>query len=267
MRETKAIILAAGKGTRMGSELPKVLHTVAGRPMIEHSIERARQAGVGPIVVVVGYRAEAVRDALKSAGVQFAEQADQRGTGHAVAQATPFLEGFDGNVLVLYGDMPLLRPSTIRSLADTLEDTGAAAVVLTIELDNPPAFGRIVRDGDGRVIRMVEARDASVEELAIREVNVGAYCFDAVALLWALDRLRNDNDQGEYYLTDVIEILVSAGRPVETVVAGTLEETLGINDAFHLQFAERLSAIEYAENHYQLIDVVAAMERDRQQGA
>lgn len=263
MRETRAVILAAGKGTRMGSDLPKVLHTVAGRPMIEHSIERARQGGVGEIVVVVGYRAETVEAAVGALGVEFVVQSEQRGTGHAVAQAKPFLEGFAGNVVVLYGDMPLLGPATIRSLSDKRESTGAAGVVLTIELDNPPAFGRIVRDAEGNVTRMVEARDATPEELSIREVNVGAYCFDGPEFLWALEQLRDDNEQGEYYLTDVVEILVDGGRRVETVVAATLEETLGINDPFHLAFAEKLGDIEYAESMFDLIDAVASIERGR----
>ena len=262
MQETKTIILAAGKKTRIQSDLPKVLHTVAGRPMIEHSIERARAGGVGEIAVVVGYGADEVEAAVGGPDVRFFRQVEQHGTGHAVVQVKPFLEGFDGNVVVLYGDMPLLLPDTIRALADTRDTTGAAGVVLTIELENPPAFGRIVRDGAGRVTRMVEARDATAAELAIKEVNVGAYCFDTAALLWALDRLRDDNEQHEYYLTDVIEILVDGGHAVETVVARTLEETLGVNDVVHLAFAEKLGDIQYAESMYELIDAAAAMERD-----
>jgi len=263
-REVRGVILAAERGTRMGSELPNVLHNVAGRPMIAHSIERARLGGIGDILVVVGAEAEAVQLAVTPLGVRFVVQAEPRGTGHAVAQAAAFLEGFAGNVVVLYGDMPLLAPSTIRSLADKRDRTGAQCVALTIELDNPPAFGRIVRDGAGRVTRVVEASDASADELAIREVNVGAYCFDGPALLWALERLRNDNAQAEYYLTDVVEILVQAGKRVETVAAGTLEETLGVQDPAHLAFAEKLGDTRYAESMYELIDAASAMERHAQ---
>ncbi len=263
MRETKAVILAAGKGTRMKSELPKVLHTVEGRPMVQHSIERARAAGIGDVIIVVGYRRDLVMEALEGWDIQFAIQEEQRGTGHAVAQAREYLEGFDGNVVVLYGDMPLLSEDTIRSLIQRRDRLDAAGVILTIVLDNPPDFGRIVRDRQGRVLRVVEAKDASPEELAIREVNVGAYCFDCQALLPALDQLRDDNQQGEYYLTDVVEILARDGHQVETVVTPNLEEALGINDPVHLAFAEKLGDIRYAESLYELIDATLAMSRAR----
>jgi len=264
VRETKAVILAAGKGTRMGSDLPKVLHTVSGRPMIEHSIERARDAGIGDIVVVAGYRSDLVEAAVTPLGVSIALQEVQKGTGHAVIQARPALEGFEGNVVVLYGDMPLLGPDTIRSLIDRRDTTGAAGVALTIELSNPPDFGRIIRDDTGRVLRVVEVKDANPTELAVREVNVGAYCFDAAALFSALDDLRDDNQQGEYYLTDVVGILVAAGQVVETVMTENLEETLGINDPVHLTFAETLTDIRHAESLYELIDATLSMERKQQ---
>jgi bifunctional UDP-N-acetylglucosamine pyrophosphorylase/glucosamine-1-phosphate N-acetyltransferase len=263
MRDTKAVILAAGKGTRMKSELPKVLHTVEGKPMVQHTIERARRAGVGEIIIVVGYKRELVMEALKDWDVNFAIQEEQRGTGHAVAQARPYLEGFDGNVVVLYGDMPLLSEETIRSLIQRRDETGAAGVILTIVLDNPPDFGRIVRDETGRVVRVVEVKDATPEQLAIKEVNVGAYCFDCQALLPALGQLRDDNAQGEFYLTDVVEILARDGHRVETVVTPNLEEALGINDPVHLAFAEKLSDIRYAESLYELIDATLAMSRAR----
>ncbi len=263
MRETKAVILAAGKGTRMKSELPKVLHTVEGRPMVQHSIERARAAGVGEVIIVVGYRRDLVMEALQGWDVRFAVQEEQRGTGHAVAQAREYLEGFDGNVVVLYGDMPLLSEDTIRGLIQRRDRLDAAGVILTIVLDNPPDFGRIVRDQQGRVLRVVEVKDASPEELAIREVNVGAYCFDCQLLLPALDQLRDDNEQGEFYLTDVVEILAREGHQVETVVTPNLEEALGINDPVHLAFAEKLGDIRYAESLYELIDATLAMSRAR----
>ena len=265
-RPTRAVLLAAGKGTRMGSDLPKVLHQVAGTPMIVHCIRAARRAGVGELVVVVGYGRELVAEALAPThpDVGFVVQAELLGTGHAVMQARTFLEGFDGNVAVLYGDMPLLSAATIAAVIGRRDETGAAAVVLTVELDNPPDFGRIVRDDAGRVAGIVEVRDATAQELEIREVNVGAYCFDRAALLDALDRLRADNAQGEYYLTDVIGILAGDGRLVETVVTQDLEETLGINDPVHLAFAGKLADIRHAEGLYDLVDAAIAMERERE---
>ncbi len=235
--------------------------------MVHHSIERARAAGVDEIIVVVGHRRETVMEALKDWDVQFAIQEEQRGTGHAVAQARPYLEDFVGNVVVLYGDMPLLSAETIRSLIRRRDETDAAAVILTIVLDNPPDFGRIVRDETGRVVRVVEVKDATPEELAIKEVNVGAYCFDCQALLPALEQIRDDNQQGEFYLTDVVEILIRDGQRVETVITPNLEEALGINDPVHLSFAEKLADIRYAESLYELIDATLAMSRASSRGS
>ncbi|HIC93374.1 MAG TPA: hypothetical protein EYP09_03890 [Anaerolineae bacterium] len=262
MRETKAVILAAGKGTRMRSELPKVLHRVEGKPMIQHSVEKARAAGAGEIIVVVGYKREMIMDFLGDS-VKYAIQEEQLGTGHAVACARPYLEDFDGNVVVLYGDMPLLSPQTIRRLIGRRDETDAAAVLLTIVLDNPPEFGRIVRDEKGRVMRIVEVKDATPEQLKIKEINVGAYCFDCRSLLPALEHLNNDNAQGEYYLTDVAEVLYRQGKLVETVQTGNIEEALGINDPVHLAFAEKLADIRYAESLYELIDATIALARGR----
>jgi len=260
-RTTRAVILAAGQGKRMASDLPKVLHQVDGRPMVGHCIDAARGAGIGDIVLVVGVGRDRVVDALSRSGVEFVVQEEQLGTGHAVLQARPSLEGADGNVVVLYGDMPLLTAETIRSVVDSRDETGAAAVALTIELENPPDFGRIVRDGDGRVTGIVEARDATPEQLAVREVNVGAYCFDAAALLGALDKLGADNAAGEYYLTDVIGLLAAAGERVETVVTDRLEEALGVNDPEHLDFADKMRHIRYAETKYPRVDALARERR------
>ena len=265
---TTAVILAAGRGRRMGSDLPKVLHELDGRPLVVHSIERARAAGADEIVVVVGYRRDLVEEALRDLNVEFAVQTEQRGTGHAVLSARELLVDKPGDVLVMYGDMPLLSAETLRHLVDKRRDTDAAAVALTIVLDNPPDFGRIIRDADGVVREVVEVRDANPEQLAIREVNVGAYCFAAAALVPALERLGVDNAQGEYYLTDVVGILAGDGLRVETVTTENLEETLGINDVPHLQFAAKLSDIEYAESLYDLIDAVASTARaDLDRGA
>jgi bifunctional UDP-N-acetylglucosamine pyrophosphorylase/glucosamine-1-phosphate N-acetyltransferase len=258
--ETRAVILAAGKGSRMKSELPKVLHRVEGKTMIEHSIERSHQAGVGEVILVVGYKREMIMEALGDQA-KYAVQEEQLGTGHAVAQASDLLRDFEGNVVVLYGDMPLINPETVRRLIETREQNDVKAAILTVVLDNPPDFGRIIRDGTGEVTRIVEVKDATPEEYAVKEVNVGMYCFDCQPLLSALGELSNDNAQGEYYLTDVVEIMCNKGLRVETVTADTLEETLGINDPHHLQFAEKLSDIEYAESLYELIDATLAMTR------
>ncbi len=262
MTVTKALILAAGKGSRMRSELPKVLHEVAGRPMVLYAIDRARDAGIDEVVLVVGYKKEDVMSALQGARTTFAVQHEQRGTGHAVMAAAEHLTGFEGNVVVLYGDMPLLGAETIRSLIDRRDETGAAGVALTIELENPPDFGRIVRDAAGEVARIVEVKDCSASELAIGEVNVGAYCFDSEALLDALTGLSDDNAQGEYYLTDVFAAMAAKGLETATVLTANLEEALGVNDPLALAFAEKLGDIRYAESLYELIDATANAARE-----
>jgi bifunctional UDP-N-acetylglucosamine pyrophosphorylase/glucosamine-1-phosphate N-acetyltransferase len=246
----------------MRSDVPKVLHEVSGRPMVQYAVDRAHAAGIEEVIIVVGYKKEEVMSALAAAGTIFAVQDEQRGTGHAVMAAREHLEGFDGNVVVLYGDMPLLSEATIRALVACRDETGAAAVALTIELDNPPDFGRIVRDSSGRVVRVVEVKDCTPEELAIREVNVGAYCFDSRRLLEALGELSDDNAQGEYYLTDVFATMAAKRQRVDTVVTPNLEEALGVNDPVALAFAEKLVDIRYAESLYELIDATAHAARD-----
>ncbi len=260
MKETKTIILAAGKGSRMKSDLPKVLHKMNGKPMIEYSIEKVRGLGIEDVIIVVGYKREQVQEALGDS-LRYAVQDQQLGTGHAVMMARELLEGFEGNIVVLYGDMPLINPETIRRLIETREQDDVKAALLTIVLDNPPDFGRIVRDEQGRIQRVVEVRDASPQELKIREVNVGMYCFDCQELLAALEALDNDNAQNEYYLTDVVGIMCDRGLRVETVVTEDLEETLGINDPRHLKFAESMTDIKYAESLYELIDATLALQR------
>src|SRR5262249_44631802 len=184
-----------------------------------------------------------------------------------VQQALPLLANATGPVVICYGDMPLLSPATIRRLVEVQSQPNVAGAILTVVLENPPAFGRAVRDPAGPATKRAEVKDCTPEELALKEVNVGVYCFDAEALRWALPRLTNNNAQHEFYLTDVTEILASAGRRVETVRTENLEETLGINDRTHLQFAERLKHIEYAESLYELIDAVAALDRQRRPGS
>lgn len=227
-----AVVLAAGKGTRMKSRLPKAAHAVCGKPMARYPVDAARELGAQRIVVVVGHEAEAVRAAVGD-DVEYALQADQRGTGHAVMQAERALREAD-DVLVLNGDLTLVTADELRALLDRHRSTGAAATLLTAELEDPASYGRVIRRDDGTVDRIVERRDASPEEAAVREINVGLYCFRAAELRDCLSRLRPDNDQGEYYLTDVIGLLVGDGRRVEAVVASDPRSALGINDRAEL---------------------------------
>lgn len=249
------IVLAAGKGTRMRSPLPKVLHEVHGKAMVEHVIDSLREGGVTDVVVVVGYRADLVRERLGDR-VRYATQTEQLGTGHAVAAAKESLAERQGRVVVAYGDMPLLASDTVGKLLSSLDDPAVDCSLLTITLPNPPAAGRIVRGAGDRFQRIVEQQDCSPDQLAIREVNVGTYCFRAPSLLDALSKLRNDNNQGEYYLTDVPEIIARSGRGVVTVTADDIMETLGVNDREHLKVAEASREMTYAEGLYDLIDLV-----------
>ena len=239
-----AVVLAAGAGTRMRSRLPKVAHEVAGRPMVAHVVRALHGAGVDRIVVVVGHGAETVRAALArdlpGVPLAYATQAERRGTGHALACARAELEDHPGSVFVLNGDGPMLRPATLRALADrhrSGDAPGRGASLLTVEPDDPFGFGRIVRDGAGRFERIVEEKDASDEERAIREANPGVYLFDAE--VWdRADALRPDNAQGELYVTDLPERYRADGRPVRTVPVDDPEETLAANDRAQLAVLE-----------------------------
>ncbi|MEX0718514.1 MAG: NTP transferase domain-containing protein [Planctomycetaceae bacterium] len=238
-----AVLLAAGKGTRMKSDRPKVLHEAGGRSLIEHVLAAVRAAGVGRIVVVVGYRAADVRAALAGQpDVEFALQAEQLGTGHAVMMCAEALQNHDGPVFVLAGDTPLVRPESLRALLDDQRRAGAACVIGTAETDANEGLGRIVRDAAGNFERIVEHRDATPEQRAIRETNTGCYVFDCAALLAALAQLRPDNAQAEYYLTDCPALLKAEGRPVLASRRLSIEEALGVNTPEQLAEAERALA-------------------------
>jgi len=224
-----AIILAAGQGTRMKSDLPKVLHEIDGIPMVRYVIRAVAAAGVDPTVVVVGYQAERVRDACAQETVDFALQEEQLGTGHAVMQARDALEGFKGTAVILAGDVPGLRASTLRGFIDAHEASGAAATVLTARLPDPTGYGRIVRDDEGALLRIVEHRDASESERALDEVNSGLFCFDAEALFDTLSRAGRDNTQNEYYLTDAIEMMRAVGLGVRAYLVEDNREVAGVN--------------------------------------
>ncbi|WP_175963751.1 bifunctional UDP-N-acetylglucosamine diphosphorylase/glucosamine-1-phosphate N-acetyltransferase GlmU [Burkholderia pyrrocinia] len=231
------VILAAGTGKRMRSALPKVLHPLAGRPLLSHVIDTARTLQPSRLVVVVGHGAERVQAAVAAPDVQFAVQAEQLGTGHAVRQALPLLDPAQPT-LVLYGDVPLTRASTLRRLVDAARDGRYG--ILTVTLDDPTGYGRIVRDAAGFVTRIVEQKDASPEQLKIAEINTGIIVTPTAQLSMWLGALKNENAQGEYYLTDVVELAIEAGFEVVTAQPDDEWETLGVNSKAQLAELERI---------------------------
>ena len=237
-----AIILAAGKGTRMQSDLPKVMHEVADRPMVHWVVDACRAAGAGRIIVVVGHRAELVRDSLGGEpDVEFVTQSEQLGTGHAVDQAREALASSpDNDLLVLCGDGPLIRSETLGLLLDRHRSTGAAATLATAVIDDPTGYGRIVRDEQGDFARIVEQKDASEAELEIREVNPSYYCFRCGSLFDRLSRTTNENANGEYYVTDVFGLSRSDGDRVAVVDAVPPEDILSINTPDQLAEVDRI---------------------------
>jgi len=242
MEHCAALILAAGKGTRMKSDLAKVLHPLAGRPMIHHVLDAAEEAGLAPAILVIGHQAEEVKTKLVGREVRFALQAEQLGTGHAVMMAREELATLSGEVLVLSGDVPLIRSKTLRELVDYHRSRDAAATVLSAVLDDPGGYGRILRDENGDLAAIREHRDASEEERATREINSGIYVFALADLLEGLEFLSDENEQGEYYLTDTLEILRRRGRRVSALICEDAEEIGGINDIEQLAAAERALA-------------------------
>lgn len=237
---TMAIVLAAGKSTRMKSVLPKVVHEVCGRPMIEYVLDTVRSVGVRQIVVVVGHGADFVRGLLAGQSeLAFVLQADQKGTGHAVLMGREHLVNQVGPVLVLAGDTPLLRAESLRELVHDLTASHAACVIGSSVTDANEGLGRIVRDKAGNFLRIVEQKDAGSDELAIREINTGCYAFEGPSLLWALDHIRPNNKQNEYYLTDCPAILKEAGKQVVAKPRFGIQEAMGINTRVQLAEVER----------------------------
>ncbi len=238
-RELAAVVLAAGLGTRMKSRIVKVLHPLAGRPMIAWVLGGVRGVGADRVVCVVGHQRERVRDALSAVpGLEFVVQAEQLGTGHALQCAAPALAGFEGDVLVCCGDTPLLREATLRAVVESHQGHGAPATLLAAELDDPTGYGRVMLDREGRVASIVEQRDADASVRAVRLVNTGVYCFRWPEAPPFLDRLSPDNAQGERYLTDVMAMMQGAGTPARIVHATDTIELTGINDRVQLAFAE-----------------------------
>lgn len=237
--EAAAIVLAAGAGTRMKSKKPKVAHEILGKPLVRWVVDAANAAGATRVVSVVGHAREQVIP-LVEADTHLVVQTEQNGTAGAVAVCADALADFDGSLVVLSGDCPLITSETIARLVEVREQNDAAVVVLTMELDNPFGYGRIVRDEAGAVARIVEQKDATPEEAAICECNSGFYCFDARALFDALKQVSNDNAQGEFYLTDVLEICRNAGRPVLALACDDAAECLGVNSRIQLAEATKL---------------------------
>jgi bifunctional UDP-N-acetylglucosamine pyrophosphorylase/glucosamine-1-phosphate N-acetyltransferase len=234
------VLMAAGKGTRMRSRLPKVLHPVCGRPILMHALELGRELGATRRIVIVGTGEDEVRAAVAGQNIELVRQSEALGTAHAALQARAALADHDGPVLVMNGDHPLYRASTLQALRDTWESQKAGLAILVAELPDPAGYGRVLRDSSGRVARVVEENECSDTLRRVREVNLGAYIADARALFELLARVRNDNAKAEYYITDLIEIALATGRTVETAAAADWRESLGINTRLELASAEAL---------------------------
>jgi bifunctional UDP-N-acetylglucosamine pyrophosphorylase/glucosamine-1-phosphate N-acetyltransferase len=243
MKDAKSmavVILAAGKGTRMNSEIPKVLHRISGKPIVEYVIQTAGRLKAKRIILVVGHKWEQTKDLIDRYKVEFVIQEKQLGTGHAVMQTQKLLSDFNGDVLILYGDVPLLTAETLKKLLEEHRKKKVAATVLTAILDDPSHYGRIIRDKDGMVQEIVEVKDASADQIKVKEINTGIVCFDRAALFSALNRVTNDNKQGEYYLTDTIKILREQNLKIDGMKTIDPAETLGINSPEELGKMERI---------------------------
>ncbi|MNO20643.1 Bifunctional protein GlmU [compost metagenome] len=243
-----AIVLAAGQGKRMKSKLYKVLHPVCGKPMVGHVLDTVKKVECERSIVVVGHGAEAVKSYLGTSA-EYVLQEQQLGTGHAVKQAGQLLGAEEGTTIVICGDTPLVREETLNALIDLHTRKGAAATILTASMDNPKGYGRIIRAENGSVVHIVEQKDCSPEEDAVQEINTGTYCFDNAKLFEALEKVTNSNAQQEYYLTDVIGILVQQGEIVEGYQTEDYSESIGVNDRLALSEAEAFMRERIVRKH------------------
>lgn len=259
MSDLVTVILAAGKGTRMKSKLPKVLHKAAGKSMVQHVIDAAKAAGAKRNIVVTGFGGDMVREAI-GAQAEYAQQKEQLGTGHAVMQTADLLKDETGTVMVLCGDTPLLTGDLLKKLYQAHVEAQAKATVLTAIMPDATGYGRIIRMADGSVQKIVEHKDATEEERQVKEVNSGIYCFDAKALFESLKKVTNDNAQGEYYLPDVLEILQKQGEKIWAVAADDYESTLGINSRLQLAGAEKI--LRRRKNEELMAEGVTIMDPD-----
>lgn len=243
-----AVILAAGQGTRMKSKLYKVLHPVCGKPMVEHVIDHVSKLEMKKIVTIIGHGAEKVKQYLGSKS-DYALQEEQLGTAHAVRQAESVLGDEKGTTLVICGDTPLITPDTMKALFLHHTNTNAKATILTAYSEDPTGYGRIIRNENGSVEKIVEHKDASDAELKVKEINTGTYCFDNQSLFLALKEVKNENVQGEFYLPDVIEILKNKGEIISAYQTADMEETLGVNDRIALSQAENIMKLRINKDH------------------
>ena len=243
-----AIVMAAGKGTRMKSKKSKLVQKIYGKEIVKRAVENAEKAGVKEIVAVVGYMKEEVM-AVLGEKVKYAFQDEMLGTGHAVLQAKEYLKGKKGKVLVLNGDVPLIRPETLNKLIEKSIENKEYATLLTAIYDNPTGYGRIVRDEGGNIEAIVEEKDTTPSQKEIKEINAGIYCFDIEELLDALEKIKPDNAQGEYYLTDVVQIMNEKGLKTGAVIVEDNTEILGINDRIQLEMLTKVLQMRINTEH------------------
>ena len=243
----KAIILAAGKGTRMKSKYPKVVHKVCGKEMVNHIIDVSKKSGVKDVVTILGHESEVVKNVLPK-DTMIAMQTEQLGTGHAVKMAKEYINDED-TIVILCGDTPLIKEETLKRLFDYHIENEYTATVLTTKVENPTGYGRVIRDENGDLLKIVEQKDGNAEELAVNEINSGIYCFKGQMLRESLDLLDNNNAQGEYYLTDTVKILRDKGFKVGAFNGSTIEELMGVNSRVELAKAEALMRKIISEQH------------------
>ncbi len=239
-RDTIALVLAAGKGTRMRSSVPKVLHPLLGRPLLGHVLGLLRASGIDRIVVVVGHGADRVMETFRGAGLDFVIQEQQLGTGHAVACAEKEVGPGDSDILIICGDTPLIREETLKEFIRRHQESGNRLSILSSNFPNPTGYGRIVRDHNGVFKRIVEEKDALETEKRITEINTGTYLVDRKVLFTLVKELSSDNAQGEYYLTDIVELAVNEGLKVDAFCLASEEEALGVNSRYQLAVAEKV---------------------------
>lgn len=248
MNKFSAVILAAGQGKRMNSDICKVMHKISGKPLAKWVKDKLDDAGCEKEVMVVGHKKEQVTEFFGDS-VLYSEQSEMKGTGHAVMMAQPHFEGSSTTVMVLCGDAPLISEGLIRSVVDFHKKSGSCATVVSAKLDNPFGYGRIIKDKDGALLKIVEEKDASEDEKKVNEVNSGMYCFESEYLFDALSKIKNDNAQGEYYLTDTISVLKSEGKKVFAYTADDENEILGVNNRIDLANAQKIKNAEIVKKH------------------
>ena len=239
MSKLKAVILAAGKGTRMKSDLPKVVHTIDGKCLVDYAIEAAKGAGADEVCLVVGYKSDVVKESIQNKDVAFVMQEEQLGTGHAVKCAKDFM-GEDGQTMILFGDTPLITAKTLKNLADYHKEKGNTVTVLSAMMEDPTGYGRIIRDEKGNFVKSVEHKDANEKELSSHEVNSGMYIFDTKELKEALEKITPNNAQGEYYLPDTLTIIKEKGLRVDAYALDNPEDITGVNDQEQLKAATEI---------------------------